>query len=64
MGCLGTYTFYLGLRFINISEGLVIFRTTPIWTAVITIFHLKKDKCSIKLFINLLLCMIGIVLIT
>ena len=64
MGCFGIYTFYLSLRFINISEGLVIFRTSSIWTAIISVCYLKKDKCSIALVINLLLCMVGIILIT
>lgn len=63
-GSLAWFFFYIGIQYAPISEAIVIFRTSPIWTALITIFILKKEAFSFRLIIPLFICLLGIVLIT
>ena len=62
-GGLGILSRFSGIRLLPLSEGTVLFKTTPVWTALVAVFILKSEKFSINLFVNILLCMIGIAFI-
>ena len=63
MGCAGTVLFYTALRYLTLSEGVVLFRTSPIWTTIISIAYLKKEKLECGLVVNIVICLLGITLI-
>lgn len=41
LGYLGTIFFYSGIKQDSVSEVQVLFRTTPLWTSLMTIYYLK-----------------------
>lgn len=63
VGCTGTVLFYSALKYLTLSEGVVLFRTSPIWTTIIAIAYLKKEKFGIGLMVNIVICLMGITLI-
>ncbi|CAD8120164.1 unnamed protein product [Paramecium sonneborni] len=63
-GCLGTICFYSGIMQVSVSEGQVLFRTSPLWTSLMAIYYLKTEKFQKSLFVNLILCFFGIFLIS
>ncbi|CAD8097965.1 unnamed protein product [Paramecium sonneborni] len=64
IGCFATLLFYTSLKYVNIAEAQVLLQTSPFWTTLIAIFYLKTEILSYKLFANLILCFLGIILIT
>lgn len=58
---LGTISFYSGIKQVSVSEGQVLFRTSPLWTFLMAIYYLKTEKLERSLFVNLILCFFGIV---
>ncbi|CAD8174290.1 unnamed protein product [Paramecium pentaurelia] len=63
-GCLGTICFYSGIMQVSVSEGQVLFRTSPLWTSLMAIYYLKTEKLQMSLFFNLIICFFGIFLIS
>ncbi|CAD8100569.1 unnamed protein product [Paramecium primaurelia] len=64
LGYLGTIFFYQGIKQVSISEGQVLFRTSPLWTSLMAIYYLKTEKLERNLFVNLILGFLGIFLIS
>lgn len=62
-GAVGGLCFYASFKYITISEGLVLFRTSPLWTSLMAIYYLRVERFTLRLIINLALCFLGIILI-
>ena len=59
-GGIGTQFRFEGNRILPLSESAVLFRSSPLWTAMIAIFILKVEKFSLKLIFTIFVCLFGI----
>jgi drug/metabolite transporter (DMT)-like permease len=63
VGAAGACFIFEGLKYVSLSENLVLVRTNPIWTAVIAFTILKKDRFSLNLLATLIIGFVGVLLI-
>ncbi|KAM3129269.1 hypothetical protein pb186bvf_018648 [Paramecium bursaria] len=63
VGCIGTLLFYKSLKYLPLSEGVVLYRTSPLWTTIMSIAYLKKEKFGLSLMVFIVTCLVGITLI-
>ena len=63
LGCISTMLFYSSLKYLTVSEGIVLYRTSLVWTTIIAIVYLKNEKFEYGLVVNIVICLLGITLI-
>ncbi|CAD8070746.1 unnamed protein product [Paramecium sonneborni] len=59
----GAFIYFKGLDLVLVSESIILNRMSPIWTSMIQIVILKKEKLNFRLILNMLLCSLGIYLV-
>ncbi|KAM3129267.1 hypothetical protein pb186bvf_018646 [Paramecium bursaria] len=63
VGCTAQVLFYSALKYLTLSEGVVLYRTSPIWTTIMAIAYLKKERFGLSLMVFIVTCLVGITLI-
>ena len=63
VGCKAQVLFYSALKYLTLSEGVVLYRTSPIWTTIMAIAYLKKERFGLSLMVFIVTCLVGITLI-
>ncbi|CAD8188841.1 unnamed protein product [Paramecium pentaurelia] len=64
LGSFGAFMYFRGLDLVLVSESIILNRMSPLWTSFIQIVILKKEQFNFRLFLNMLLCGLGIYLVT
>ena len=62
-GGFGVNCLFQGIKLLPLSEAVVLFKSTPLWTALILVFVLKQEKFSIKQLLIVSFSILGICLI-
>ena len=63
-GAIGGLMYFQALKYLPLSEATVLFRTAPIWTSIAVIFIMKKEKLTLSLVLNYIVCFFGILLVS
>ncbi|CAK79110.1 unnamed protein product (macronuclear) [Paramecium tetraurelia] len=60
----GAFIYFKGLDLVLVSESIILNRMSPLWTSFIQIVVLKKEQFNLRLLLNMVLCSLGIYLVT
>lgn len=64
IGSIGFISCFLSLKLVSVSEAVVLQKTNPLWTTLIVVYILKKDKMTFKIMAEILICLLGVIFIT
>lgn len=56
--------YFTALKLISLSEAIVLHKTLPFWTAMLSILVLKKESFNFILLINIMICIFGVACIS
>lgn len=63
-GGIGFISFFLALKLTAVSEAVVLMKTNPLWTTLLVVYIYKTEKMTYKSMIEILLCILGVILIS
>jgi drug/metabolite transporter (DMT)-like permease len=63
IGAIAGMFYFQGLKYLPLSEGVVLYRTSPIWTSFLAVVVLKIDRYTLTQFYTTVICFAGILLV-
>lgn len=63
LGSISAFLWVSSIHFVNLSEAVILYKTTSFWTAILSLLLLRRGSTSIKMLSELLLCAFGVIFI-